>query len=87
MRTRVLLLAVLLPAVALAQQPAPKTCKDTPAQCDKELLMLRDEVDQKRRAMAGIWAIAEEWQARAEQAEAQLKALEPVPVPEPKKDD
>lgn len=65
----------------LAQPVAPKTCKETPVQCDKELLLLHDEVDQKRHLLAGAWAIAEEWQQRAEQAEAKLQALAQVPAP------
>jgi len=65
----------------LAQAPGPKTCKDTPAQCDKELLLLRDEVEQKRRLLAGAWAMAEEWQQRAEQADARVKACEGTPSP------
>jgi hypothetical protein len=37
--------------------------------------------------LAAVWAMHDEWQARAEQAEAKLKALEAVPAPEPKKDE
>jgi len=47
-----------------------------PVQCDKELLLLKDELDNKRHVLAGAWAISEAWQARAEKAEARLKELE-----------
>src|SRR2546428_388171 len=79
----VLLAYVLWAQPVLAQMPlpTPKTCKDTPAQCDKELLLLRDEVEVKRRLLAGAWAISEEWQQRAEQAEAKLKECKPEPAP------
>lgn len=83
MRTFVMLLALLLPGPLLAQQLAPKTCKDVPGQCDKEILLLREEVDTKRRLLAAVWAMQDEWQQRAEQAEAKLKALEAVPAPAP----
>ncbi len=60
----------------VAQQAPPKSCKDMPVQCDKELLLLKDELDNKRHVLAGAWAISEAWQARAEKAEARLKELE-----------
>lgn len=62
-----------------AQQPTPKTCKDTPERCDKELTLLRGEVDQKRSAMAALWEQAEALQKRVEQAEAKIKELEATP--------
>jgi len=69
----------------LAQQPA-QTCKDMPSRCDKELLLLRGEVDNKRQAIAVLLDANEQWQARAEKAESRLKDLEktqPPVLPEP----
>ncbi|SRR6266446_1375978 len=62
------------------QQPA-QTCKDIPARCDKELLLLRGEVDNKRQAIAVLLDANEQWQARAEKAEARLKDLEKTQPP------
>ena len=65
-----------------AQQPA-QTCKDIPARCDKELLLLRGEVDNKRQAIAVLLDANDQLQARAEKAEAHLKELEKTPAPIP----
>ena|SRR6266478_615984 len=68
-----------------AQQPA-QTCKDIPSRCDKELLLLRGEVDNKRQAIAVLLDANEQLQTRAEKAEARLKDLEkphPAVLPEP----
>ena len=64
----------------LAQQPS-QTCKDTPNRCDKELLLLRGEVDNKRQAIAVLLDANEQWQARAEKAEARVKDLEKAHPP------
>lgn len=66
----------------VAQQPA-QTCKDIPARCDKELLLLRGEVDNKRQAIAVLLDANEQLQARAEKAETRLKELEKLPLSTP----
>ena len=70
-----ILLLLLLVMSVVAQQP-PQTCKDMPARCDKELLLLRGEVDNKRQAIAVLLDANEQWQIRAEKAEARVKDLE-----------
>ena len=75
--------AVLLSAHAQAQQPA-QTCKEMPARCDKELLLLRGEVDNKRQAIAVLLDANGQLQGRAEKAEARVRDLEnaaPVVTP------
>src|SRR6266404_9087214 len=67
-------------AFLLAQQPA-QTCKDIPQRCDKELLLLRGEVDNKRQAIAVLLDANEQWQARAEKAEASLEKLQRAMIP------
>jgi len=79
----------------LAQQPA-QTCKDMPTRCDKELLLLRGEVDNKRQAIAVLLDANDQLQIRVEKAEASLKELKratiptipdpTTPVPTPQKD-
>lgn len=64
----------------VAQQPA-QTCKDMPARCDKELLLLRGEVDNKRQAIAVLLDANEQLQARADKAETRLKDLEKAQPP------
>lgn len=66
----------------LAQQPA-QTCKDIPARCDKELLLLRGEVDNKRQAIAVLLDANEQLQIRTEKAEAKLKELDKLSTPVP----
>jgi hypothetical protein len=66
----------------LAQQPA-QTCKDIPTRCDKELLLLRGEVDNKRQAIAVLLDANEQLQTRADKAEAHLKELEKPQAPAP----
>jgi len=73
--------ATLSGGMLLAQTSVPKTCKDMPVQCDKELLLLKDEIEQKRHVLAGAWAISEAWQARAEKAEARVQELEALQAP------
>ena len=67
-------------AMLMAQQPA-QTCKDMPTRCDKELLLLRGEVDNKRQAIAVLLDANEQWQARAEKAEARLEKLQRATIP------
>jgi len=64
----------------LAGQPA-QTCKDMPVRCDKELLLLRGEVDNKRQAIAVLLDANEQLQARVEKAEASLKELQLTTIP------
>ena len=66
------LMMLLCATLAFAQQPA-QTCKDNAGRCDKELLLLRGEVDNKRQAIAVLLDANEQWQTRAEKAEASLK--------------
>jgi len=80
-----MLLLLLLVMSVVAQQP-PQTCKDNASRCDKELLLLRGEVDNKRQAIAVLLDANEQLQTRAEKAEARLKDLEkpqPTVLPEP----
>ena len=67
-------------AFLLAQQPA-QTCKDMPNRCDKELLLLRGEVDNKRQAIAVLLDANEQLQVRAEKAESSLKELQRATIP------
>jgi len=69
-------------AFLLAQQPA-QTCKDIPQRCDKELLLLRGEVDNKRQAIAVLLDANEQLQSRAEKAESKLKELDKLSTPIP----
>jgi len=78
-----LLFLVMLVAwnTGLFAQQATQTCKDIPARCDKELLLLRGEVDNKRQAIAVLLEANEQLQTRAEKAEASLKELQRATIP------
>lgn len=75
----VVALMLICNALLIAQQPA-QTCKDIPTRCDKELLLLRGEVDNKRQAIAVLLDANEQLQSRIEKAESRLKELEKLPA-------
>ncbi len=78
---RYLVLLILLAAAPAWAQPARPTCAATPGRCDKELLLLKDEVEQRRQALAALLEANEQLEQRAAQAEARVKAREAAAPP------
>ncbi len=85
-RTLLLLLLLLLLAAPAGAQPARPTCADTPARCDKEVLLLKDEVEQRRQALAALLAANEALARQATATAAPCAASHAGPPPVPTKE-